>query len=316
MMTERKDLRLEALKRFAAAITILNIAGHLFLGFEQSWAQPFASLLAAYSLEFLMEWLNCKINGYKPRYSGGLKKLVIFLLPAHITGMAVSMLLFSNERLLPIVFATSIAILSKTLFKVRMGNNARHFLNPSNTGIATILLLFPWVGIAPPYQFTENTSGIVDWILPVIFVVVGSFLNTKLTKRMPLILAWFGAFALQAILRSLFLHTPILAALNPMTGVAFMLFSFYMISDPATTPAYFKNQIIFGSSVAFVYSILVCFQVVFGQFFALLIVCSLRGFYLWLSGFALKTVVQKEAVQIPHLEPKIVENYYATQTKA
>jgi hypothetical protein len=47
------DLRLAALRRFAIAITVLNVAGHAFLGFEQSLAQVFASLATAYSVEIL-----------------------------------------------------------------------------------------------------------------------------------------------------------------------------------------------------------------------------------------------------------------------
>ena len=31
--------------------------------------------------------------------------------------------------------------------------------------IAIALLLFPWISIAPPYQFTEHLTGIGDWIL-------------------------------------------------------------------------------------------------------------------------------------------------------
>ncbi|NEQ87997.1 MAG: enediyne biosynthesis protein UnbU, partial [Moorea sp. SIO2I5] len=32
--------RLGGLRRFAIAITVLNLLGHTVLGFEQSWAQP------------------------------------------------------------------------------------------------------------------------------------------------------------------------------------------------------------------------------------------------------------------------------------
>jgi enediyne polyketide synthase len=40
-MTKKKiDFRLAALWRFATAITLLNLLGHFYLGFEQSWAQP------------------------------------------------------------------------------------------------------------------------------------------------------------------------------------------------------------------------------------------------------------------------------------
>ncbi|HEY0058367.1 MAG TPA: hypothetical protein VGB56_04480 [Flavisolibacter sp.] len=279
-----KDLRIEALKRFAIAITILNIVGHSFLGFEQSWAHAVVALATTYSLEIFFEWLNCRLYGGTPKYRGSIRKAIYFLLPAHITALAVSMLLFTNENLMPVVFASAIAICSKILLRIKVRRSERHFLNPSNTGIAVVLILFPWIGIAPPYQFTENISGVWDWLLPAIFISVGSMLNTKLTKRMPLILAWFGGFFLQAIIRSLILGTPVWAALNPMTGVAFLLFSFYMISDPATTPVNTRDQVIFGSAVAFVYSALVLLHVVFGQFFALLIVCSIRGIVLWMRS--------------------------------
>jgi hypothetical protein len=43
-----RDLRLPALRRFAVAITLLNVFGHTVLGFEQSWAQPLAALVTAY----------------------------------------------------------------------------------------------------------------------------------------------------------------------------------------------------------------------------------------------------------------------------
>jgi hypothetical protein len=36
--------RLADLRRFAIAITVLNILGHTVLGFEQSWAVPLVSL--------------------------------------------------------------------------------------------------------------------------------------------------------------------------------------------------------------------------------------------------------------------------------
>jgi hypothetical protein len=41
------EKRLGGLSRFAFAITFLNIVGHAFLGFEQSWITPFAALAAA-----------------------------------------------------------------------------------------------------------------------------------------------------------------------------------------------------------------------------------------------------------------------------
>jgi Na+-translocating ferredoxin:NAD+ oxidoreductase RnfD subunit len=277
-----KDLRLAALRRFAIAITVLNIAGHAFLGFEQSLAQLFASLGTAYSLEILLELVDARANRRTPRFKGGIRSLVDFLLPSHITGLAVAMLLYANDQIYPIIFAATVAIASKTILRAPIGTGSRHFFNPSNVGIATTLLVFPWVGIAPPYQFTENLGGIAHWILPCVFIITGTFLNARFTRRMPLILAWVGGFALQALIRNWLFGTSWVGGLVPMTGVAFLLFTFYMITDPGTTPIKPLNQIIFGAGVALAYAVLMIAHVSFGLFFALVIVCALRGagFYL------------------------------------
>ena len=169
----------------------------------------------------------------------------------------------------------------------------RHYLNPSNFGIAVTLLLFPWVSIAAAYQFTENLSGIGDWAVPMVIICSGSILNTWYTGRIPLVLAWVGTFALQAIVSSLILwfsvgYCPILARLSAMTGVAFILFTFYMVTDPATTPERPRAQIAFGASVALVYSLFVMSHIVFGLFVSLVIVCVARGLGLYLLAWLRK----------------------------
>ena len=271
------NLRLPALRRFAVAITVFNVVGHTTLGFEQSLAQPLAALALAYFIEITLELIDSKIKNRPSRLQGGPVAVMNFLLSAHITALAVSMLLYSNERFFPILFATAVAVGSKYIFRVPIGNLSRHFMNPSNLGISTTLILFPWVGIAPPYHFVENISGIADWILPALIIVSGTFLNVKFTKKMPLIIGWLTAFAFQAVFRSILFGTPLLPPLLPMTGVAFILFTFYMVSDPATTPQGKFDQFLFGSAVAVAYGFLVMFHVVFGLFFSLAIVCALRG---------------------------------------
>jgi hypothetical protein len=63
----------------------------------------------------------------------------------------------------------------------------------------------------------------------------------------------------------------------PMTSAAFILFTLYMIPDPATTPIHPVRQALFGFSVAMVYGVLQVLHVVFGLFFALVAVCVIRG---------------------------------------
>jgi hypothetical protein len=277
--------RIEGLRRFAVAITILNLLGHTLLGFEQSWAQPIVSIAAACSCELFCEWIDSSGEGRRPRFLGSVQQFIDFLLPAHITALAVAMLLYSSDRILPIALASTIAIASKYTLRLKIDGRARHFLNPSNFGITMTLLFFPWVGIAAPYQFSENLRGNGYWILPAIICVSGTFINYRFTQRIPLIAGWWSGFLIQAALRNVLFDTPLVAALNPMTGVAFVLFSFYMITDPATTPFNRKRQILFGLSVAALYGLLVCLHLVFGFFFALTIVCVFRGLALYVTTF-------------------------------
>jgi len=120
-------------------------------------------------------------------------------------------------------------------------------------------------------------SGVGDWLLPTVIIVSGMFLNTRFTYKVPLILGWLGGFLLQGALRSQIQGTPLVAGVLPMTGMAFLLFTFYMVTDPATTPRAPLPQFAFGVAVAVAYACLMMAHVVFGLFFSLLIVCSLRG---------------------------------------
>ncbi|HET9712427.1 MAG TPA: hypothetical protein VFP64_11115, partial [Pyrinomonadaceae bacterium] len=215
--------RLGGLRRFAIAITVLNILGHAFFGFEQSLAQPIVALASAYTAELLLEFIDARCNRRPLRFlGGGPRKFVEFLLSAHITGLACAMLLYANERLGPVIFASVVAICSKCVLRAPAERGTRHFFNPSNFGITVTLLAFSWVSVAPPYQFTENMTGAGDWILPAVIVCTGTFLNARFTHRLPLIAAWLGGFVTQAALRSLFFNTPFEAGLIPMTGVAFI----------------------------------------------------------------------------------------------
>lgn len=292
------DNRLAGLRRFAIAITGFNILGHIFLGFEQSWIQPFVSVGAAYAMEILIELLEAWSRGRTPRFlGGGVLKFTDFLLSAHITGLAIAMLLYVNENLWPLALASAIAIGSKAVVRVPAGEGTRHCFNPSNFGITCMLLLFPWICIAQPYMFTENLSGIGDWILPAIILGSGSFLNWRFTHRLPLIAGWVGGFFLQALIRHLVVGAPLVAALNPMMGMAFILFTFYMVTDPATTPSKPIAQFAFGGSVALVYGILMLAHIVFGFFFALTFVCLSRGVIMyvreWIDQRAITTVAEK-----------------------
>lgn len=280
-MTKPRDPRVTALRRFAISITVFNILGYTVLGFEQPALWPVYAVLTGYATEIVLEAIGARSENRAPRYAGGVRQFIEFLYPAHITALAVNMLLYTNDRVLVMLFGVVTAISGKWLLRAPVNGRLRHFMNPSNLGITVVLLLFPWVSIAPPYQFTENLSGLADWSLVAAILFLGTMLNAKLTRRMWLIAGWLSVFVLQAVFRGLVLDTSILAALGTMTGTAFVLFTNYMITDPGTTPSRPGAQFAFGGGVALVYGVLTGASVVYGLFFATALVCLVRGTFLW-----------------------------------
>src|SRR4051794_27694151 len=125
-----------ALWYFTTLLMVWNFLGHMFLGFEQSHLQPLVGLATAIGLQFLLEWIDARAGGRKPRYSGSWADFINFLPPAIIPGLALPMLLFPNERLVPMVFGVAVAICSKVMFRAPVDEGkTQHVFNPSNIGI-------------------------------------------------------------------------------------------------------------------------------------------------------------------------------------
>jgi enediyne biosynthesis protein E5 len=283
----KPDPRYLALRNFALSISILNIFGYTLLGFEQPWLWPFIAVLTGYSTEIILELISSWAHRRQPRFLGaGPRRVYEFLLPAHITALAVNMLLYANNQILPVIFGVFVGVAGKHVFQAPIAGRMRHFMNPSNFGIAVVLVSFSsWISIAPPYEFTEEVNTFFRLMIPLILITAGTVLNAKLTGKVPLILGWMGGFAIQAFVRHWIWDVALFSALGAMTGIAFILFTNYMVTDPGTTPFKGRAQFMFGSSVAVVYGILMEFNVTYTLFFALVIVCSLRGLGWWVHHF-------------------------------
>lgn len=279
---DRADPRYKALRNFAISMSIFNILGYTVLGFEQPWTWPLFALAVGYSTELTVEIIAAWAQRRRPGFRGhGIWGLYTFLLPTHITALAANMLLYANTKFWPIAFAVVVAVGQKAVLQAPIKGRMRHFMNPSNFGITVTLLAFSWVNVAPPYHFTENVPDAIRIMIPFVILTAGTVLNSVLTKKVGLIMGWAGGFVIQALIRHFVWDVALWAALGMMTGVAFVLFTNYMISDPGTTPTPFRNQFMFGASVATVYGVLMLFNVVYTLFFALTIVCLVRGLYWW-----------------------------------
>jgi enediyne biosynthesis protein E5 len=279
------DTRYLALRNFAISISIFNIFGYAVLGFEQPWLWPFLALAVGYSTEIVFELISSWAHKRPPRFAGrGARGMYEFLLPAHITSLACNMLLYANDMFLPIAFAVFIGVIGKHVLQAPIYGRMRHYMNPSNFGITVTLVVFgSWISIAPPYEFTENANTYFRVMIPIIIITAGTVINSMLTRRVPLIVGWLGGFVIQAFIRFWIWDVSLFNALGVMTGVAFVLFTNYMITDPGTSPMKARNQFMFGSSIAMVYGVLMLFNVVYTLFFSVVVVCGIRGIGWWVA---------------------------------
>jgi hypothetical protein len=278
-----RDPRYLALRNFAMSISAFNIFGYTLLGFEQPWLWPIFAVLVGYTTEIVFELISAWSQHRRTEmFSNGFGGMVKFLLPSHITAIAVNMLLYANNQFWPVAFGVIVGVSAKYVLRAPIAGRMKHFMNPSNLGITAVLLCFStWASIAPPYEFSENANTYFRIMVPLVIATAGTVINGMLTKKVPLIVGWMGGFAIQAFLRHWIWHVALYSALGVMTGIAFVLFTNYMITDPGTTPFKARYQFMFGSSVAVVYGVLMLFNVVYTLFFATTLVCALRGIGWW-----------------------------------
>ncbi len=151
----RKDpkMRFFALWYFTTLLILWTILGDTVLGFEQSYAQPIVGVLAACAVAFLLEGIDAWAKRRPARFAGSWTNVINFLPPCIIPGLACAMLIYPNERLTPIIFASALSLASKVMLRAPIGNGqTQHIFNPSNFGITITLLSDSerWIGSAVP----------------------------------------------------------------------------------------------------------------------------------------------------------------------
>ena len=281
------------LRMSATMATVFTLFGHTVLGFEQPWAQLFVALGTGYAVALLFEWVDARANGDLPGFAGGgFRKLVDFLLSAHMTSITLSFLIYVNQRLWIMALAVTLAIGSKYVLRVRQpSGRLQHFMNPSNFAIAVVLAVYQWTGVLP-WGFTVEIGGVADWIVPLIIVALGMRLNLLFTGRLPTIAAWLATFIALAFCRAWFRGTGVAPELVVLTGIPMVLFTFYMITDPQTSPSRLSSQILFGAGIAVAYSVLLMLHVNYTMFYSVTAICSLRGLWLLAASRGLPDLVK------------------------
>lgn len=153
-----------------------------------------------------------------------------------ITCLSLSLLLRTPDEQTAVV-AAAIAIATKFLIRFR----GKHLFNPAN--IAIVACLATGTGWVAPGQ----------WGSAALFAVVlggcGVFVTAR-SSRFDVTLAFLGAYAALLFGRALWLGDPLTIPFHTLQSGAVVLFAFFMISDPKTTPSSRSARILFAAFVA------------------------------------------------------------------
>jgi len=157
---------------------------------------------------------------------------------ALISGLSLCLLLRTHHAGLA-VLAAAVTIGSKFLLRV----NGKHVFNPTNGGIVAMLLLTNQVWVSPGQW---GAAAFFAFLM----ACAGSLVVNRAT-RSDVTYAFIVCYCALVFGRSFYLGEPFAIPLHRLESGALLLFTFFMISDPKTTPDSRAGRMIFAALVAF-----------------------------------------------------------------
>jgi Na+-translocating ferredoxin:NAD+ oxidoreductase RnfD subunit len=203
-------------------LTFLGL-GMASLGFQAEPWMPAVLVATACATQFLCERL------LRRPPSGYLSPL--------ISGLGLSLLLRTDAAwVLPL--AAGVAIVSKFLLRVR----GKHVFNPTNLGL-TVAILATGHAWCSPAQWGE-WNMLLAWLFALGLAVAHRSFRSDVS------LAFLGTWIVLKGARVLLLGQPPAVLLHQLSVGSLILFTFFMISDPKTTPDRRTTRIGFAIAVA------------------------------------------------------------------
>ena len=157
---------------------------------------------------------------------------------ALISGLSLCLLLRTNHAELA-VLAAVITIGSKFVLRL----DGKHVFNPTNGGIVAMLLLTNQVWVSPGQW---GSFAFFAFLM----ACAGSLVVNRAT-RSDVTYAFIACYCALVFGRSLYLGEPLAIPVHRLQSGALLLFTFFMISDPKTTPDSRAGRVLFAALVAF-----------------------------------------------------------------
>ncbi len=158
---------------------------------------------------------------------------------ALISGLSLCLLLRTNSLVVAVV-TSALAIASKFILRW----NDKHLFNPTNFGIVCMMMVSRGAVWVSPSQWG-------DFAFFAFLVVCLGGLVVNRASRTDVTLAFLATFLALVFGRSAWLGEPLAIPLHRLQNGVLLIFAFFMISDPRTTPDSRVGRILFGALVAF-----------------------------------------------------------------
>lgn len=251
---------------FATLLAGYAIAGFTFLGFNRQWWQMAIIVGSGCALEVLFSWV--------------FNKRKIIPLSAFISCTSLGILLNYSHHSWVLLFPVFLTIGSKYLLTFE----GKHVFNPSMFGISMSLLLSrELITAAPAYQWAGGS-----FTLSIFIGTAALMLFIFRVGKGPLIISFLVFYALQTAIRAYVMrhHLPWQTLfLGTLESPPFFLFTFYMLTDPATSPKGWKGQVALAFVITLVDGYLHFKESVYTFFYAALIVGTARFTFMHVRAF-------------------------------
>jgi hypothetical protein len=215
-----------------ATLATLLVYGLIWLDFEITAARAIVLLWTVLWTQFVCDHLAAgpRLPGQPPT--------AVNIRSALISGLSLCLLLRTNYLELA-VLAAVLTIAGKFLIRVR----GKHLLNPTNGGLVAMMLLTDQVWVSP------GQWGSTVFFMFLMACVGG--LVVKRAARSDVTYAFILFYSALLFGRSLYVGEPLTIPIHRLESGALLLFTFFMISDPKTTPDTRMGRVLFAGLVAF-----------------------------------------------------------------
>ena len=204
------------------SLALLLTWGVTMLAFDVTPGRIAAIVVAALGTQ----WVASRVTGARFEWKS-----------AMISALSVCLLLRSNSLTL-LMLAAAAAVASKFLIRW----NGKHIFNPTNGAIVLMMLLTDRVWVSPGQWGSATFFAFL--------VVCAGGLVVHRSARSDVTLAFLAFWAAILVGRSLALGDPMAVPLHRLENGALLIFAFFMISDPKTTPDSRVGRILFAALVA------------------------------------------------------------------